>query len=301
MPRAVIQRALTAGEAQALIDRAAQMSTRLDQIIARLPDAIGNRVPTDAFLDPIAGVTNSARHNAGAVNSAPLTATLNTADAALDNLDQLVTRHQPEFDAVRRTVNAVPAADRAAMFGQLAGDFARLGRRIASREAGQSEVNAIRSAVERAIIPDNKEIKALREQNAQTAMDRVAMLVEAGMAEVGSPIAFYASEFDTAADHFGAAWNLKPAAGSGKLQWVREWEFHVHATVQRAPAPPNAVTAFTIHRAHIKPSAGARELGVSIQITNGALLTQVQNDNQRKIVSWSQTPDGLAVLKKMKR
>ena len=298
---AIIQRALNPGEADTLTDRAGQLGDRLDQIILRLPGVIGNQVATDDFMDPIRHVTNSARHNAAAVDFAPLTQMLDTAEQAINGLDRIVTVHQADFDAIGRAYNAVPAGDRAAMFGDLAAQFTRLGKRIAEKAAGAADISVIRLAVERALIPDNKEIKRMRAQNAQTAMDRVAMMVQAKLADVGNLRDLYASEFDAAADHFGASWSLKPAAGTGKLQWVTEWEFHVHATVQRAAAPPNAVTGFTIHRAHIKPSSGARELGVSIQITNPALLAQVQNDNQRKIVNWSGTPDGESILKKIKR
>lgn len=297
----VIQRALAPGQADTLITRAGQLSTRLDQIIARLPDVVGSQVAADEFMDPIREVTNGARHNAAGVDFAPLNARLDAAEAIINKLDEIVTAHQADFDAIGSAYLAVPAGQRDALFGEVCAEFGKLGKKIAQRKISTADVSTVRRAVERAIIPDNKEIKKLRAENAQVAMDRVAMLVQAGLAEVDNLEALYASEFDAAVDHFGGSWKLKPAAGTGKMQWIREWEFHVHATVQRAAAPPNLVTGFTIHRAHIKPSSGARELGVSIQITNPALLAQVQGDNQRKIVHWSQTPDGLAVLKKLKR
>jgi hypothetical protein len=297
----VIQRALTANEAQALRTKAIALNVRLDQLIQRMPDVIGGEINTDEFMDPIREVTNNVQNKADTSDHDELQGKLESAKEAIDSLEDIIKTHQDVFDAMGSVYTAVPARDRSTTFADLDDAIKRLAKRLTERTASAADINAVRLAMERMIIPDNKAMQKLREENAQAAMDKVAILVEAGLAEVSSLDTLYASEYDAGVDQFGGAWKLKPASGSGKLQWLRKWEFHVHASVQRAVNAPNTVTGFTIHRAHIKPSGNKRALGVSIQITNPRVLTGVQNDNQGKIIRWSTTSAGQAILKKIKR
>ena len=152
--------------------------------------------------------------------------------------------------------------------------------------------------LERLVLPDNKELQKLRATNAQQAAEVVSRLINGGLVTSGKVQGRpYKSPYDKGRDNFGAAWSLKRTAGaSGKGQWLRGWEYHVHATAVRAAGPGTPVTAFTVKKGHIKPSADPKALGVSINVANPAFTAQIQTGYLNNILSWANSDTGQALL-----
>jgi hypothetical protein len=307
-PGSLLQRALSQAQQDDLKQRALALETRLQGIVNRIPAPMSSAGARQAAwrgtdhpaLERIRAVFQDARDRHAALDFDPVNASLNEQLAAVDALDAYVTRHAAVLTGIERIYAAFTAGGvvRAELGGvqerrdKLAVNFLR-------QTAAPTDMNNFLRALQKAVIPDNKAMQAIRARNAQEAMDTLARLIDAGLVAVDAHKAFYESPFDLAEDHFGASWGLKGTAASGALQWLREWEFHVHA--HATPPHPAATASFAITRAHVKPSADAHALGVSIQITDANLLAGVVNATRDKFLRWAASSRGQEILRGKKR
>lgn len=306
--RALLQRALSAAERDDLMTRATALGNRLEGIVESIPAVL--RIPEvqrqvwggteHPAQDRIRAVHQDAANRAGAVDHGPLDATLVEVLADVDRLDRYVAGHAATLAEIARTYAAFTTAGGVRESGLaeqdpklrlVARDFFRL-------RARSTDLATLLRSSQGAVVPSNDDMKRLRAANAQAAMDLLAKLINARLVDVKDHKAFYESPFDLEQDHFGASWGLIPRAATGAMQWLRDWEFHVHAAATRIAG---ALTGFAIHRAHVKPSADPYALGVSIQITDAALLARVAQDAGPKFLRWAGTPKGDQTLKRKKR
>lgn len=286
---------------QQQLARTAQLGARLEQILGLVPEvlrsaAVIRRVGEHPAAEEIRTVNQAARRRPNEVDFAALTKTLDGVDATLDTLEQYLAGHREDLEGIAR-IYATFTGDELDALAKARDD---LGAKLLRQQASPTEVKTFARKLQAEAVPTNKEMQGLRKANAQEAMDKVAQLVQAELAAIdtGHRTDFYESEYDLAEDHFGASWQVQPAAATGTAQWLREWEFHVHAVATRAAG---ALTGFTINRGHIKPSSDAHALGASIQITNAGVLAKVENDTRARFLRWAATPAGAGILKGKKR
>ena len=227
-----------------------------------------------------------------------------------------------QFDSHRLAIAAF-----AAEIGKVAAEFARLDRlwtrfgpELTADDPGLAPLakrfftgaavrpvdwTALCNKAEKAVVPDNKQMQALRKQpggpggvNPGEAM--LGRMVLAQMVKiVCAGETFYASSYDREVDHFGGSWPLAPAGGTGKIQWLAEWEFHIHGAATRNGN--GDVDGFNILVGHIKPCAQERATGASVRITDGTLLGAVMAGSQDKFARWATSKEGAATLARQRR
>jgi hypothetical protein len=90
-------------------------------------------------------------------------------------------------------------------------------------------------------------------------------------------------------------------AASGKGQWLREWEYHIHGVAVRGPAvgaaPLAPVTGFTVTVGHIKPRKDPYALGASINVANPNFNAMI-NGYQAQFARWANSSKGSALLER---
>lgn len=82
------------------------------------------------------------------------------------------------------------------------------------------------------------------------------------------------------------------------MQWVREWEFHIHGEVIRAGGADTPATSFRIARGHIKPTAKKMETGVSIEIADPGVIGAITNSSMDQVLRWANSARAKSVLAK---
>jgi len=172
---------------------------------------------------------------------------------------------------------------------------AKIARDLRLGRGTLKELSELRRAVESVVMPTNKDMQGLRATNAGDAEQVINKLVQGGLVRPDTLTDMWkASGQDDGVDQFGAKWSMATAGHhSGAAQWIREWEYHIHGSAIRArpyrsdDPHPNPVTDFRIKRGHIKPTAKARVLGVSVQIQNPAFIAEAKSvDSLAKFCRW---------------
>ncbi len=173
---------------------------------------------------------------------------------------------------------------------------AKIGRDLRLGRGSLLELNDLRREVESTVMPTNKQMQDLRASNADHAAQVVSRLIRARLVRPGHLVDMWKAEgHDDGVDQFGAKWAMTAEGHhSGAGQWIRTWEYHIHGSAvrarpyQRDDAEPNPVTGFTIKRGHVKPTAKARVLGVSVQIQDRAFEAEVTSGESRdKFCRWA--------------
>ncbi|OVE80901.1 hypothetical protein BVY04_04725 [bacterium M21] len=159
-----------------------------------------------------------------------------------------------------------------------------------------SEFNRVEQSIYRRVEVSNKDMKGLQSTDGGAAMALVRRYVDAGLVHVEQLNEFYCSPYDGPQDRFGAKARLS-AGGSGKMQWIRAWEFHIHGEVTRAGGVGTPVNTFRIVRGHIKPTANKMDTGMSIQLVDPGSLAAIVNHSQDLIVRWANSSRATSVLK----
>jgi len=193
------------------------------------------------------------------------------------------------------------------MYGQFPGPLAAIDKQLKTvtkklyaHKVIINEWNTFCALAERTVTPGDDEMQRLRATNADDAEQMAERLVDAGLIGIGTHQAFYESPYDKALDHFGASWAVKSLGRSGKLQWLDNWEFHIHGKALRNPVG-GAITTFQIIVGHMKPTSMQRAVGASIGITDAATLAGVVADTQGKFMRWATSNDGEQILSRKKR
>ncbi len=247
--------------------------------------------------DRLRAATNAANVHTTATNFPAVTAELQACAAEIATFTRLVQSLADQFDRIRRLYAQFPA--------ELASDdFAKPSLRLLTKQlydhrCAPNQWSNLCAKAEGRVTPGNADMQKLRATNADDAMQMVQRLVDAGLIGIGTHEAFYESPFDLALDHFGASWGLTSLGASGKLQWLDNWEFHIHGEAVRNPA--QAITTFNIIRGHIKPTSQQRAVGASIQVTDAATLATVINSTQAKFLRWARGKEGEQILSRKKR
>lgn len=295
---AVLRRVLSDQDQATLRARCIALNNRIDAAAALTPDPFGGQL-VQPLLDPVTDVSSHIRRPA-AYDLAGETAILDRAEERIALIERFLQSNNALFAALNAVYLTEPTATRATLFADVQPTMRKMGAQLIDGSLRTSDLVKLKVDLEEALIPQgNKELQGMGRGDAAVVVQK---MIRAGMATVDKWTSAYASEYDRPEDNFGGSWKLQATASGGKFQWVRTWEFHVHARVVRANGPGTPVTGFTIHRAHIKPSVKERETGASIVVDDAAVLNAIQNNAEtvRRIANWAETGPGKAALKKIK-
>lgn len=160
-----------------------------------------------------------------------------------------------------------------------------------------AQFNTIAKKIYNKVEIGNKDMQKLRANNAGNASALVRRYVYAGLVKIGQINEYYCSPFDGPKDRFGAKASVS-CAGSGTMQWVNNWEFHIHGEVIRAGGAGTLATAFRIARGHIKPTAKKMDTGVSIEISDPVVITAITNSSMAQVLRWANSKLSKSVLAK---
>ena len=285
-----VQRVLNIGEQGPLRVRALALEARITAAEARLPGII--TTVEHPLLEPVRAAFALVRADFGVDDSAAITQSLDEAEVSIVAFETCVNTHYDAIQAVGTAYDAFAGDD----LSSLDQDLASLSADILGSSVTTTTIDNFKRSLDRQVIFSNKQMQALRSQNAQLAIERLEQYIDGGYVAINPLNSFYESEFDYGKDKFGAAASVYSTADSGKMQWLREWEFHIHGEVVRDDN--DDITGFTISRGHIKPSKNAKALGVSIIINNQAMLNQVIADSQAKVTRWGGSKKGKQILSK---
>ena len=311
-PPQVLQRVLTPADVGNLTPVRDAVLLIHNTQTARIPARIiGQANVEHPSMDRIRAATMAINNAAATPDTfGPLNAGLQTARQELDvlrnfldqNLDLLTSVHQlyDTFSAAAPAGGAGagphPLAAVTVSIVALNGELQGLANALLENRGSVKAFSDFRLKLERLVLPDNKAMQKLRATNAQQATEVLTRLIDGGLVTSDNLSHLYKSPFDKGKDKFGASWSLAMTGASGKGQWLREWEYHVHARADRAAGVGTPVTGFTVTVGHIKPSADPYALGVSIDVQNPAFTGHIQNDYQAKVVRWANSDKGSALL-----
>jgi hypothetical protein len=278
------------------------LGQRLDQAYNRVPapvrTAYGNRtMPAQTALNQ---PTQDARAHTGATNFTTLAQTLNGCVGPIAAFENSITQSQGPFNKIT------------ALWGQFAGTLngtdtgmAAVARRFFETPSFRvTEWNPVISSAERAVIPSNRDMQDMQQQNAGTAAATVGQLLAAGLVAINTGGGtYYESSYDRELDHFGGSWGLTPTASSGSMQWIRAWEFHIHGAATRAGGLPGqgAATGFDVLAGHIKPTDVALTTGNSVTVTDQTTLNAFKAGAAQAFTRWAGSRVGQDTLARHRR
>ena len=219
-------------------------------------------------MEEISEITLEAKTNGPGATAADLQQRIVAAQAKVNAFAAYVNTHQAVLQEITNLLRVFAKEEGEEMDD----DLTRIADRFIRGKATGLELNSFVRDYQREVIPQSREIDALRAKNADAAIAKVGKLVDAGLIRIGKHMQFYKSSYDWEKDGFGASWELETSAASGAMQWVQEWEFHVHAKAERrqpqaavapapAPAAPSPITGFEIKVGQVKHSKDARAFG----------------------------------------
>jgi hypothetical protein len=292
--RPVLQRLLNDGERGPLQTLALGLEGRIDAATGGLPDVIQQAYGEDhPLIEPIRAELVRIRAAYGTDDNADITAKLNGYQAGVVALETNIAAHLPRLQAVARVWTTFSGE-----LGDLTEDLEALAADVYKAKATAEQINTFDRKLQRKVALDSKAMTALRKSNVLGAANRVRDYASLGYVTINSLNSFYCSSYDTAQDDFGAAASLENNTTSGAMQWLREWEFHIHGSAVRAGGQGTPVTGFTIKTGHIKPSKLLKTTGVSITVDDQALLGGVVANSQGTVVRWANSKRGAPVLAK---
>ncbi|GAA5143463.1 hypothetical protein GCM10023340_08930 [Nocardioides marinquilinus] len=174
----------------------------------------------------------------------------------------------------------------------------RVARRIQDNEATAQDLEQVRDELYRLVIPSSEELETSRGVNEDATIAALDKMIKVGLMEPAKMVAPWKSSFDVGRDQFGAGWSLRSNVLSGKAQWVRTWEYHIHGEALRDGT--GQVIGFNIKRGHVKPTKSAKATGKSIHVTNPAFEAKVKADELPKFLRWANNGQGKTELAKTK-
>ncbi len=291
--RVVGQRLLNDGERDPRRDRCLQLEQRLETALARIPAVIAAAHRGDhPMLDEVRAQLVRVRAVYGVDDAADITARLDTAETAIAAAELHINTHPPQLTQLARVWNTFGGE-----LGDYASDLTAVADNLYLGTTTALQIDTLDRKAQRKVSVTSREMSAIRRRSVQDAMDRVGQYVAAGYVGIGQLNSFYASSYDGAQDDFGAAASLTNNTSSGVFQWLREWEFHIHASVVRAGGAGTPVTGFIIKTGHIKPTSVARDTGTSITVPNG-MHAGVIADSGPGVIRWANSTRGEPVLRK---
>jgi hypothetical protein len=295
----VVHRLLNAGERAPLDARCLALEGRIEAAVARLPAIIRTTFGKDhPLLEPVRAELVRVRANFGNDDRADITGKLDGYENRIATLEANINANLPQIQQVTRLWTIQGAA---ATFGPELAEFkpeiAALAREIYRGKVISQELDAFNRKLERVTASDSKAMTRLRKNNVLGAIDRVAKYVALGYVAIDPLNSFYASTYDAAEDAFGAAAGLSSTTSSGGMQWLHAWEFHIHASVDRAGGRGTPVTGLRIHTGHIKPTDVARDTGTSITVPQ-AMHAGVIATSTAGVVRWANSSKAAPVLRK---
>jgi hypothetical protein len=174
----------------------------------------------------------------------------------------------------------------AADLGEIQSDKDKIVDNIYKAKVTSLELSSFDRLMQREVSMTKKGMQELRALSRTNAVNKVTDFVTAGYITINTLNTYYASSYDAAKDDFGAKASLSSNASSGSFQWLRDYEYHIHARVIRADGPNSNVTGFEIKTGHIKPSDEAQTTGLSITVPN-ALNNTVIADSTAAVIRWA--------------
>lgn len=291
--RMIAQRVLNDGERGPLATRCLQLETRIETAVGLIPDVVRRGQGDHAVIEPIRAELRRVRAPFGNDDAADITSKLNGYEAEIATVEAHINTHLPQLQQLGQVWTTF-----AGELGDLDPDRVLIARNLYRAKATEYEIDALDRKMQRTVAMDSKAMSALRKQNAQLAMDRVGQYVTSGYVGIDTLNSFYASSYDSAEDDFGAAASLTNNTSSGAFQWLREWEFHIHASVTRAGGKGTPVTGFTIKTGHIKPTSVARDTGTSITVPAG-MHAGVIATSAPAVIRWANGNRSGPVLRKL--
>lgn len=292
--RSVVQRLLNDGEKGPLEVRCLALEGRVDAALALVHDVFSGQFPSDhPLVELIRAELQRVRAAYGTDDNADITAKLNGHEAKVVLIENNINAHAARLTTVGNAYGQFDAEE----LGDLDTDLGKLSSQVHGGKVNAQAINDFERLLQRTVALSSKEMSALRKRNAQLAMDRVAQYVAADYVRIDTLNSFYASSYDSARDDFGAAAGLANNTSSGSMQWLKEWEYHIHANVLRAGGVGTPVTGFQIKTGHIKPTDVARDTGISITVPV-ALNNTVVGAQTANIVRWGNSSKAEPVLRK---
>ncbi len=303
--RTPVQRLLLPAEQVARRAEILALEARVDAAVAGLPGWVQASWNRDhPLLNPIQHA-----HAQAVVNGIDDNAAITAQVAALGPRVAAFELHRLAFLAEMQNIQLVYGPFQDQLDPKTTKLMTNLSKKIYAGTATSPEFAALKRAVDGdAAAISHQAMQEARQGDRTQAIAQLGRYINAGFVAINPLNSFYESEYDLAEDDFGAAATMHSEATTGKMQWLREWEFHIHGHATRAPAGGGAVTGFTIKigpdgnpLCHAKPSGKAREVGVSITILSPALLAQVVNDSAPAVVRWAGSGSGAQALRGKKR
>lgn len=277
--------------------RAIALENRLKRIVESLP-AVTHAQGQPPTLDRIYALVETVQKHTDTEDFAGLQTQLNAIEGSIDAFEKSIASLA---GSLARAGAVFSSFGEAAIPSECKQQYGELLRKLFRNQGRIQEWNNVCSKLEQAVIPSHEEMQKQQKTSAGDAAITVRKMLEAGFLTVGDVRSFYVSPDDLSPDGFGAAWSLEPTAGTGRIQWVNEWEFHIHGKAVREGGPDTAVISFTINKGHIKPSGKARELGASIDVKHVPTLTAATAAAQVKFVRWANSKNGQEALARTKR
>jgi hypothetical protein len=290
----VVQRLLNAGQKGPQEARCLALEGRVDAALALVHATFAGQFPSDhPLVELIRAQLQRVRAPFGTDDDADITAKLDDYQARVVLIENNINANAARLATVG---NAYAQFDQEELEG-LSDSLGKVAGQVHAGKVNAQAINDFERLLQRTVAMSSKEMSKLRKTNAQDAMDRVAQYVAADFVRIDTLNSFYASSYDSARDDFGAAAGLANNTSSGSMQWLKEWEYHIHANVVRAGGPGTAVNGFVIKTGHIKPTDVARDTGTSITVpvalNNAVVAAQTAN-----IVRWANSSKAEPVLRK---
>jgi hypothetical protein len=289
----VVQRLLNDGEKAPLEQRCLTLEGRVDTVIGLLPPIIQQTFNKDhPLIEQIREELGRVRAPFGRDDNAEITAKLNEYEAKVRILEVNINTNLVQINRVAQVWNvfANELAEKRAALEEIT-------KLIFQGKVTPQALSEFDRLLQRKVGLTSQAMSKLRQSSRNAAIERVTKFVQLDYIEIENLNSFYASSFDNARDDFGAAASLKNNTSSGQMQWLSNWEFHIHGTVVRAGGIGTPVTGFMIKTGHIKPSGEARATGESITVPQ-AMHARVIANSTAGVVRWAKTSNGETVLKK---
>lgn len=287
----VLQRLLNDGEKGPLEARCLNLENRIETAIRQLP-AIMRMNKDHPLIEKIRAKLVQVRAAYGVDDRMEITDTLNKYENTIVALEGNINNNLVSIQEVARVWNIF-----AGRLGALAEKLQEIRKQIYNAGIVPGALSAFERLIQRTISMSKQDMQKLRETNRDDAVNLVTHYVTAGYIVIEQLNTFYASSYDSARDDFGASAPLKSNASSGSFQWLRDFEYHIHAAVVRGGTPINPVTGFTIKTGHIKPSDEAKTTGLSITVPAALNNTVIANSTQ-KVIRWANSKKGEEILRK---
>jgi hypothetical protein len=292
--RPIAQRLLDGNQRRAQAARCIALETRIGRAYDALPRALRDVWAADhPLVDPLHAEFALTQAPFGTDDDAQITARLDDYERRIAAFEAAAANLVTELTAVGRVWGTFEAE-----LGDHRAELRALVAQVLRGKASPENVDDLHRRLQRKVALDSKAMSKVRERSAGEAMNRIRDYIALGYVTIDPLNTFYCSNYDRALDDFGAAAGLKNNTASGAMQWLREWEFHIHGSVTRGGGPGTAATGFDIKTGHIKPSKIAKVTGASITINDAAMLAGVVATSQAAVVRWANSKRSASVLAK---